>query len=90
VLIVKISEDEFFVIYSYSHDSDILDGTIKIDKSILNSENEKKIFRNFVEIKDSATDKNSFFAMRAASGICLKIYRGEILEFPERHMFAWG
>ena len=90
MLIVKIYEDEIYIIYSYSHDSDILDGTIKVDKAIGHSEeNKRKPMVDFAEIKSSVTDNNNFFAMRAL-GFVVNICFGDTLEFPERKQFAWG
>ena len=90
MLMVKIFEDETHIIYSYSHDSDMLDGTIKVEKAIgFSDENKHKPMTDFAEITPSATDRNNFFAMRAL-GFIVKICYSDILEFPEKKQFAWG
>ena len=90
LLIVKIYEDDVYIIYSYSHDSDILDGTIKVEKAIGHlEENKNKPMIDFAEIKSSATDRDNFFAMKAL-GFIVKVCFSGNLEFPERKQFAWG
>ncbi|MCL2528594.1 MAG: hypothetical protein FWE42_09285 [Defluviitaleaceae bacterium] len=90
VIIIKIYEDDTYVIYSYSHDSHIQDGTIKIKKALLDPKNSQECIYNFIEVKSSTTDKTNFFAIRVASGIFYKIKKGEFSDFPQKHMFAWG
>ena len=90
MLIVKLYEDELYIVYSYSHDSDILDGTIKVEKAIgFSEENRLKPMVDFAEIKSSVTDKNNFFAMRAL-GFIVNICFDDTLDFPEIKRFAWG
>ena len=90
MLMVKIYEDEIYINYSYSHDSDILDGTIKVKKSIGHSEEIKnKPMKDLAEIKTSISDSYNFFAMQAL-GFIMKICLSGISEFPERKHFAWG
>ena len=87
---MKIFEDETYIVYSYSHDSDTLCGIIKVEKAVGRSrENRHKPMENFAEITPSATDTNNFFAMRALAFI-VKICCSDTLEFPERKQFAWG
>jgi len=62
LLIVKIYEDEFYVTYAYSHDSDILDGSIKVEKAIGHSEeNRQRPMKDLADIKPSTTDTNNFW-----------------------------
>lgn len=90
MLMVKIYEDETYIAYSYSHDSDILDGTIKVEKAIgYLEENRNKPMVDFAEIKSSITDTDNFFAMKAL-GFIVKICFSDTLEFPESKQFAWG
>jgi hypothetical protein len=47
VIFVKIFEDEHYIIYAYSHDSEILDGIIKVKKEFLPYESEYELFNEF-------------------------------------------
>jgi hypothetical protein len=49
VVFVKLFEDEYYITYAYSHDSEILDGIIKIKKEFLSYESEDEVFNEFTD-----------------------------------------
>ena len=56
VVFEKIFEDECFIEYKYSHDSNIMDGTIKIRKELGHRVETNSIFNKFSE-----NEKNEIF-----------------------------
>ena len=88
VVFIKIFEDESYVIYSYSHDSNLHDGKIKIRKGLCDFSNLNSWADNFVEITLSETDKGNHFAMRVVVFLAKVIKDNK--PFPDKHMLAYG
>ena len=89
VPLVKIREDENYVSYSYSRDSNVLDGTVIIKKTILIEKD--GLISDFIEIKLSTTDTDDgFFAKKGGISLVSEVRRSDTLQFPEKRTFAWG
>ena len=85
VIFRRIYEDEFCVIYTYSHDSHEHDGEIRLTKADLRPE---KTILEMAEITPSRTDHGKFFAIRAAAFLLTCLLNGEPL--PDTKMLAYG
>ena len=89
VTFIKIYEDEFCVIYSYSHDCDLHDGRIEIKKGGCDLQNLDNWKEECVELTISKTDETGLFAIKALlflARICSNPYNS----FPDKHMLAYG
>ena len=91
IMTQKIYEDEIYVSYSYSHDSDIKVGIIKIKKEFYDGDNFDEWYKNnLIELKPSVTDfKSNHFAMNVILFLA-EICGNENPEFPDKKMFAYG